>query len=82
MRLDAWKHYICAAALAAAPLALTSVSAATPAEVVIGMQVVDPSGGAVGTVSGNAAVRQCGAVAYSIGQILGTQPGQILKNRF
>ena len=41
-----------AAALAAAPLALSSASAATPAEVHPGMQVVDPSGGAVGAVTG------------------------------
>ena len=41
-----------AAALAAAPLAFSSAVAATPAEVKPGMQVVDPSGGAVGTVTG------------------------------
>jgi preprotein translocase subunit YajC len=41
-----------AAALAAAPLAFSSAAAATPAQVQPGMQVVDPSGGAVGTVTG------------------------------
>jgi preprotein translocase subunit YajC len=41
-----------AAALAAAPLGLSAVVAATPAQVQPGMQVVDPSGGAVGTVLG------------------------------
>lgn len=41
-----------AAALAAAPLALSSAIAASPAQVQPGMQVVDPSGGAVGTVTG------------------------------
>ncbi len=40
------------AALAAAPLAFSAAVAATPAEVKPGMQVVDPSGGAVGTVTG------------------------------
>jgi hypothetical protein len=52
MRLQALKNYVCAAALAAAPLGLSSVSAATPAEVTPGMQVADPSGGTVGTVTG------------------------------
>lgn len=41
-----------AAALAAAPLALSPAAAATSAEVQPGMQVVDPSGGAVGIVAG------------------------------
>lgn len=41
-----------AAALAASPLALSAAAAATPAEVKPGMQVVDPSGGAVGMVAG------------------------------
>jgi len=41
-----------AAALAAAPLSFSAVAAATPAEVHPGMQVVDSSGGAVGTVIG------------------------------
>ena len=41
-----------AAAIAAAPLAVSNAVAATPAEVHPGMQVVDPSGGAVGTVTG------------------------------
>jgi preprotein translocase subunit YajC len=41
-----------AAALAAAPLGLSAAVAATPAQVQPGMQVVDPSGGAVGTVVG------------------------------
>ena len=41
-----------AAALAAAPLAFSAVGAATPADVRPGMQVVDPSGGAVGIVTG------------------------------
>jgi preprotein translocase subunit YajC len=40
-----------AAALAAAPLAFSAATSATPAEVKPGMQVVDPSGGAVGTVT-------------------------------
>lgn len=40
-----------AAALAAAPLAFSQAFAATPAEVHPGMQVVDPSGGAVGMVT-------------------------------
>jgi len=40
------------AALAAAPLAFSATAAATPAEVHPGMQVVDPSGGAVGMVTG------------------------------
>jgi preprotein translocase subunit YajC len=42
----------CAAALAASPLPLSAAFAATPAEVHPGMQVVDPSGGAVGMVTG------------------------------
>jgi len=41
-----------AAALAAAPLAFSAADAVTPAEVHPGMQVVDPSGGAVGMVTG------------------------------
>lgn len=41
-----------AAAIAASPLAFSAAGAATPAEVRPGMQVVDPSGGAVGTVTG------------------------------
>lgn len=41
-----------AAALAATPLALSPAVAATPAEVQSGMQVIDPSGGAVGIVAG------------------------------
>jgi preprotein translocase subunit YajC len=45
------KTYVYAAALAAAPLAIAPAFAATPAEVHPGMQVVDPSGGAVGTVT-------------------------------
>jgi preprotein translocase subunit YajC len=40
-----------ALAAALAPLALSTAVAATPAEVKPGMQVVDPSGGAVGTVT-------------------------------
>lgn len=40
-----------AAALSAAPAALSPAFAATTAEVHPGMQVVDPSGGAVGTVT-------------------------------
>lgn len=41
-----------AAAVAAAPLGFSAAAAATPAEVKPGMQVVDPSGGAVGIVAG------------------------------
>jgi preprotein translocase subunit YajC len=41
-----------AAALAAAPLAFSAAVAANPAEVKPGMQVIDPSGGAVGIVIG------------------------------
>jgi preprotein translocase subunit YajC len=41
-----------AAALAAAPLPLSTAFAATPTEVHPGMQVVDPAGGAVGIVTG------------------------------
>lgn len=46
------KTYVYAAAIAAAPLSIAPALAATPAEVAPGMQVVDPSGGAVGTVIG------------------------------
>lgn len=42
---------VIAAALAAAPLAVSTATAATPAQVQPGMQVVDPSGGSVGTVA-------------------------------
>jgi preprotein translocase subunit YajC len=45
-------RFAVAAALAAAPLSLSAAFAATPAEVHPGMQVVDPSGGAVGMVTG------------------------------
>jgi preprotein translocase subunit YajC len=41
-----------AATLAAAPLGFSAAAAATPAEVHPGMPVVDPSGGAVGIVTG------------------------------
>jgi hypothetical protein len=51
MRFHALKKHVCAAALAAAPIAFAPAVAATPAEVTAGMQVVDPSGGVVGTVT-------------------------------
>ncbi len=51
MRFDALKKLACGAALAAAPVAMCPVSAATPAQITPGMQVVDPGGGAVGTVT-------------------------------
>ena len=51
MRLTRLAHFTLAAAIAAAPVALTSAIAATPAEVTPGMQVVDPSGGPVGRVT-------------------------------
>jgi preprotein translocase subunit YajC len=52
MQLDKLAYVACAAALAAAPLALSPLVAATTAEVQPGMQVVDPSGGVVGQVTG------------------------------
>lgn len=45
------KNLALAAAIAAAPLTLSPAFAATSAEVAPGMQVVDPSGGPVGTVT-------------------------------
>lgn len=51
MRLHRLARIACAAALAAAPLSVSTAVAATPAEVSPGMQVVDPSGGIVGTVT-------------------------------
>lgn len=51
MRLHRLAHIAFAAALAAAPVALSPAFAATPAEVRAGMQVVDPNGGTVGTVT-------------------------------
>lgn len=52
MQTDRLARIAIAAALAAAPLGLSAAVAATPAEVQPGMQVVDPSGGAVGMVTG------------------------------
>jgi hypothetical protein len=52
MRLHRLAHFACAAALAAAPLALSAAVAATSAEVKPGMQVIDPAGGLVGLVTG------------------------------
>lgn len=46
------KNYAYAAAIAVAPLSLSPAFAATPAEVRPGMQVLDPSGGNVGIVTG------------------------------
>jgi hypothetical protein len=43
--------FACAAAIATMAISLDAAAAATPAEVHPGMQVVDPSGGAVGTVA-------------------------------
>lgn len=51
MRLNRLAHITLAAAIAAAPLAAVPAFAATSAEVTPGMQVVDPSGGTVGTVA-------------------------------
>lgn len=51
MFLRLTKTALLCAALAAAPLAISPSYAATTAEVRPGMQVVDPSGGAVGTVT-------------------------------
>ena len=52
MRLTRLAHFALAAAIAAAPIVTAAAVAATPAEVKPGMQVVDPSGGTVGTVTG------------------------------
>lgn len=52
MQYHGFARLALAAAFAAAPLAFSSAIAATPAEVQPGMQVVDPSGGAVGMVTG------------------------------
>lgn len=51
MRLTRLARFALAASLAAAPIATAPAIAATPAEVKPGMQVVDPSGGTVGTVT-------------------------------
>lgn len=51
MRLTRLAHLTFAAAIAAAPLAVTPAIAATAAEVAPGMQVVDPNGGTVGMVT-------------------------------
>ena len=51
MRLNRLAHVALAAAIAVAPVAFTPAAAATAAEIRPGMQVVDPSGGAVGTVT-------------------------------
>lgn len=51
MRLNRLAHLALAAAIAAAPFALSPTVAATAAEVRPGMQVVDPAAGAVGTVT-------------------------------
>jgi preprotein translocase subunit YajC len=50
MRFHAMEKLVSAVALAAAPIALAPAFAATPAQVTPGMQVVDPSGGAVGSI--------------------------------
>ena len=42
----------CAAAMAVTALSIDAAAAAAPAEIQPGMQVVDPSGGVVGTVTG------------------------------
>ena len=52
MRFRKLTNFACAAAIAAAPLGLAPAFAATAAEVTPGMQVVDPAGGTVGTVTG------------------------------
>jgi preprotein translocase subunit YajC len=51
MRLTRLAHLTLAAAIAAAPVAVTPAIAATTAEVTPGMQVVDPNGGTVGMVT-------------------------------
>lgn len=51
MRSTRLARFALAASLAAAPILTTSAIAATPAEVKPGMQVVDPAGGTVGTVT-------------------------------
>ncbi len=53
MRFHALKKLACATALSAAAMALAPATAyaATPAQVAPGRQVVDPSGGSVGTVT-------------------------------
>jgi hypothetical protein len=51
MPLNRFAYFACAAAIAAAPVAISSAIAATPAEVSAGMQVVDPDGGTVGVVT-------------------------------
>jgi preprotein translocase subunit YajC len=51
MRLNKLAIFASAAALAVAPAAFSPAAAATAAEVKVGMQVVDPSGGIVGTVT-------------------------------
>lgn len=51
MRFTRLAYFTFAAAIAAAPVTLTPVLAATAAEVTPGMQVVDPSGVAVGLVT-------------------------------
>jgi preprotein translocase subunit YajC len=52
MRFRKLTNFALAAALAAAPAALSTAFAATPADVQPGMTVVDPAGGTVGTVVG------------------------------
>ena len=51
MRLTGLARFALAAAIAAAPMVTSPAISATPAEVKPGMQVVDPSGGVVGTVT-------------------------------
>ena len=51
MRLTRLARLALAASIAAAPIMTGAAIAATPAEVKPGMQVVDPSGGTVGTVT-------------------------------
>jgi len=51
MRFSKLTICACAGAIAAAAPSIDAATAATPAEVHAGMQVVDPSGGVVGTVT-------------------------------
>ena len=52
MRFSKLMICACDAAMAAAALSIDAAAAATPTEVHAGMQVVDPNGGVVGTVTG------------------------------
>jgi len=51
MRTRMFSKIALATAIAAAPIAIAPALAATPAEVTAGMQVVDPTGNTVGTVT-------------------------------